>query len=176
MLLQVGCADGLQPGDGPGFSIVEPAPTGEELHDALRFVSVIDEDDVEVGEEVTEDCPDGGTETFRKKSNGSDDGGIFRIRYADCGVTIMLRGQEYEVVVNGREDRTFERSENVGLITSKVRQSFSGDLGFSAECDRTITIATTGGNVSHHGTVSCRFEDSEGTEIFWDSGFSNEPI
>ncbi len=157
-LLNTSCisSDGLSPGEGPGFSIFDPAISGEELYDALIDIRFSESEVLSFasGNEVMKQCSLGGTVKLKTPE----------IQYINCSEYMNIREVNYKVVVNGTNSTTVKL--NQGYF-GQLSYSVSGDLGFSVSCDYEKTASTD--------EIKCTFLDNDGQQLQHEGIWASDP-
>lgn len=151
-----GCGSGdAEPGAGPAFSTITPALTAKDLWQAVSRTFYIPALSLSNEQET---CEGGGTVTVENLYPGKGQNYI----YSHCKYRVQLFGSPAQTI----ELEATGMTTSEPLIDASHRQqriSFSGDLGFSANCDFTVGYNVSGSIVSYAGT--CRYRDSSGVEL-----------
>lgn len=156
-MLTLLCCDGsVSPGTGPGFP---SGTTGLDLFSLVGDPYAPDElDGDEIFNAGTADCALGGEAMATHSETADGNTQEATIHYTDCkadigGTVLTLNGEAHFYDISyGVDNET---------IFFQQKVSYSGDIGFSADCDVTADNVGSEQNI----TGGCTFIDSEDKEI-----------
>lgn len=153
-------SSGTAPGEGPSFSSVTPALSAYSI---FRAVSKGVCDPVTMGTSGDQTCEGGGT--IHVEAINTDTELSARCTFSKCVTSVLLspNNQTVELEANGTAWQE-EGKSGLRTISESLYQhvSYSGDLGFAADCD--LLVKTPEGE-EPSVSGSCVYRDSDGEEL-----------
>ncbi len=157
----IGCgSSSTTPGSGPPFSSISPALTAKDLYLAVSK-STCGTTHTNTSGDTT--CAGGGT--IHKEETDSSSADSSNCTYSKCVAQypiIDASVQGLQLEANGESsNQDVKKGGSTTAESLNQHMSFSGDLGFAADCD--VQISTLSSSASLSG--SCVYRDSAGEEL-----------
>jgi hypothetical protein len=156
-------------GSGSNFGSLDTLPGADEFYQALSKAiddSLTEANGESSGSDIESDqawtCQGGGSVVLLVTTTEHYLYGTAKM--SDCAVTVILNGDTYQETISGEARYSSESNGTSVSADATSALTISGDLGFSADCEASISNVTTPA-FNTATSIKCTFQDDEGTEL-----------